>query len=237
MNRFISFLTLLLFLVSNTPIFSQQSSEILLELQRLKSPYRLLYLAAHPDDENTRLISYFTGEEKVRTAYLSLTRGAGGQNLIGPEKGPLLGLLRTEELLAARRMDGGEQFFTRAIDFGYSKTSKESLEFWGRSELLEDVLFIIRYYKPHVIINRFPSSDYAGHGHHHVSALISADAFEKSGNPDVYVDQVAQLGIWNVGSLYFNSSSWWDKSLPERAKNDALIKQINVGKYNALMGY
>ena len=213
------------------------SSEIYHEIEKLRSPYRVLYLAAHPDDENTRLISYFANEEKVRTAYLSLTRGDGGQNLIGKEKGALLGVLRSQELMSARRLDGGEQFFTRAVDFGYSKTSAETFNFWGKEEILSDVVYIIRYFKPHIIINRFPTDNYNGHGHHHASALLSRQAFEVAGDSSKFPEQIEDVGVWQASTLYHNGSSWWDKNLPERAKNDFSISTINIGQFNKNLGY
>lgn len=235
-SKFIAIGVMMLFVFS---IKAQQlnSSEIYHELQKFKSPYRVLYLAAHPDDENTRLISFFGNELNARTAYLSLTRGDGGQNLIGNEKGALLGVLRTQELLSARKIDGGEQFFTRAVDFGYSKADKETFEFWGKDEILSDVVYVIRHFKPHIIINRFPTNNYSGHGHHLASALLSEEAFQKSSDETVFPEQLDETGIWQTGSLFLNTSSWWDKTLPERAKADLSISQINVGTYNPLLGY
>ncbi len=155
------------------------AAEIFQEIKKLNFLGSVLYIGAHPDDENTRLISYFSNEKNARTAYLSLTRGDGGQNLIGPELREQLGLIRTQELLAARRIDGGEQFFTRANDFGYSKTPEETLEIWNKEKVLSDVVWIIRNFKPDVIINRFdhrtPGST---HGHHTSSAILSLEAFE-----------------------------------------------------------
>ncbi|HRD44643.1 MAG TPA: PIG-L family deacetylase, partial [Ferruginibacter sp.] len=134
--------------------------------QKLEVFGTVLYIAAHPDDENTRLLSYLENERKLRTAYLSLTRGDGGQNLIGDEQGIELGLIRTQELLAARRIDGAEQYFTRAYDFGYSKSPEETLEKWGHDKILSDVVWIIRKLQPDVIIARFPTTGEGGHGHH-----------------------------------------------------------------------
>ena len=130
--------------------------DIYKDIQELQKGVRVLYLAAHPDDENTRLISWLENDQHIETAYLSLTRGQGGQNLIGDEKGDGLGLIRSYELLEARKIDGGEQFFTRAIDFGYSKSAEESFEFWGKEEVLHDVVYVIRKFRPHMIITRFP---------------------------------------------------------------------------------
>ena len=154
------------------------SSQIYESIQKLNFLGSVLYVAAHPDDENTRLISYMSNHVKARTGYLSLTRGDGGQNLIGPELRELLGVIRTQELLAARRVDGGEQFFTRANDFGYSKHPDETLSIWNKNEVLSDVVLAIRQFKPDIIINRFDHRR-AGrtHGHHTSSAMLSLEAF------------------------------------------------------------
>jgi len=179
-----------LFFLLNTILITAQkpakpnSSEIYESLKKLNFLGSVLYVAAHPDDENTRLISYFSNEVKARTAYLSITRGDGGQNLIGSELRELLGIIRTQELLAARRIDGGEQFFTRANDFGYSKHPDETLAIWNKEEVLKDVVTIIRKFKPDVIINRFNRAS-AGktHGHHTSSAMLSIEAFDLVGIP------------------------------------------------------
>ena len=135
------------------------SGEIYESIQKLNFLGTVLYLAAHPDDENTRLISYFSNHTKARTAYLSITRGDGGQNLIGPEIRELLGVIRTEELLAARYIDGGQQFFTRANDFGYSKHPDETLQIWDKDQVMQDVVSVIRKFKPDIIVNRFKRSE------------------------------------------------------------------------------
>ncbi|MEQ9187632.1 MAG: PIG-L family deacetylase [Cryomorphaceae bacterium] len=213
--------------------------EIYQDLQEMQRGLRVLYLAAHPDDENTRLISWLENDQHVRTAYLSLTRGQGGQNLIGDEKGDGLGVIRTYELLEARKVDGGEQFFTRAIDFGYSKSAEESFEFWGKDEVLQDVVQVIRKFRPHVIITRFPPSRRAGHGHHEASAILAEEAFDLAGDPTAYPSQLEFLQPWTPTVLYHNTSSWWDKSLDE--KSDAALiadkmHRVNVGVFNDLMG-
>ncbi|WP_047414545.1 PIG-L family deacetylase [Cellulophaga sp. Hel_I_12] len=185
------------------------SSDLYLAIQKLNFLGKALYIAAHPDDENTRLISYLENEVKAETAYLSLTRGDGGQNLIGPELSELLGVLRTQELLAARRVDGGEQFFTRAKDFGFSKHPKETLKIWDKDLVLSDVVWIIRTFKPDVIINRFDHRS-AGttHGHHTSSALLSNEAFDLANNPAIYPDQLSKTNVWQPKRLFFNTS-WW----------------------------
>ncbi len=152
---------------------TKSSSEILQEIKKLKVLGSVLYIAAHPDDENTRLIAWLANHEMYRTGYLSLTRGDGGQNLIGDEQGVELGMIRTQELLAARRIDGGEQYFSRAIDFGFSKNPEESFRFWGKDKILSDVVWIIRKFQPDVIIARFPEDSRAGHGQHAASGIMA----------------------------------------------------------------
>ncbi len=185
------------------------------DLQKLNFLGSALYIAAHPDDENTRLISYLSNHVHARTAYLSLTRGDGGQNLIGTELRELLGVLRTQELLAARRVDGGQQFFTRANDFGYSKHPDETLRIWDRDAVLSDVVRVIRTFKPDIIINRFDHRT-AGttHGHHTSSAILSTEAFSLSGERSAYPDQLAALDPWAPQRLFFNTS-WWFYGSPE----------------------
>ena len=146
-------------------------------LHRLQTAGSVLYVAAHPDDENTALLAWLTHVRDLRTGYLSLTRGDGGQNLIGPELGAPLGVIRTHELLAARRMDGAEQRFTRAIDFGFSKSADETLRLWGRDSVLADVVWAIRSFQPDVIVTRFPPDSTAGHGHHTASAILAEQLF------------------------------------------------------------
>ena len=207
-------LCLLLVLSTIVSIHAQQpkklnSSEIYEAVQKLNVLGSVLYIAAHPDDENTRLISYMANHVKARTAYLSLTRGDGGQNLIGPEIRELLGVIRTQELLAARRIDGGEQRFTRANDFGYSKHPDETLQIWDKDKVLSDVVWAIRTFKPDIIINRFDHRR-AGrtHGHHTSSALLSLEAFDLSKDPSKYSEQLDLTETWQPKRLFYNTS-WW----------------------------
>jgi LmbE family N-acetylglucosaminyl deacetylase len=148
-----------------------------LQLRKLGTTKRVLMVGAHPDDEDTQLLARFALEEGADVAYLSLTRGEGGQNGIGPELGEGLGLLRTEELLAARRVDGARQFFTRAYDFGFSKSAEETFRHWPREELLRDVVFVIRQFRPDIIVTVFSGTPRDGHGHHQVSAILAHEAF------------------------------------------------------------
>ncbi len=221
-------------------VFGQQqmnSSEIKLALNKLNTLGSVLYIAAHPDDENTRLIAYMANEQMARTGYLSLTRGDGGQNLIGTEQGALLGLLRTQELLAARVVDGGEQFFTRAVDFGYSKTAEETFVKWDKDKVLADVVWAIRKFRPDVIITRFPPNEKAGHGHHTASAILAAEAFDLAADPKAYPEQLTYVSVWQPKRLFQNTSTWWDKDLPDKAIADPdKYITLNVGKYNTLLG-
>lgn len=218
--------------------FSEQlsSSEILHELKKLNHLGKVLYIAAHPDDENTRLIAHLANHERVDVAYLSLTRGDGGQNLIGNEIGVELGLIRTQELLAARRIDGGQQFFSRALDFGYSKSPEESFSFWNKDEILSDVVWIIRRFQPDVIINRFSHDDPRGHGHHTASAMLSVEAFDLAADPSAYPEQLEYTEPWQAGQLWHNVSTWWDKTLPDRAKEDPTIISFEVSDFETLLG-
>jgi LmbE family N-acetylglucosaminyl deacetylase len=209
------------------------SSEIKLKLRKLNFLGSVLYVAAHPDDENTRAIAYLANDRLAATAYLSMTRGDGGQNLIGPEIRDLLGLIRTQELLAARRIDGGEQFFTRANDFGFSKNYKETFEIWNKEEILYDVVRVIREFKPDVILTRFPPDERAGHGHHTASGILAEEAFDLTGNPAIYPDQVKKYGAWQVSALYTNTGRWWNQTINEDTPG---ILSMNVGTYNTLLG-
>lgn len=238
------YLFLFLFLPIFQGTFSQQpeisnSSEIYQAIEKLNFLGSVLYLAAHPDDENTQLISYFSNKTNARTGYLSLTRGDGGQNLIGPEIRELLGVIRTQELLAARKIDGGVQFFTRANDFGYSKNPKETLEMWNEKEILGDVVWIIRKFRPDVIINRFDTGS-AGktHGHHTASAILSAKAFDLAGQKNKFPDQLEHVAPWQPKRLYHNTSWWFygskDRFNKEMSKLDLLT--LDVGVYYPLQG-
>ncbi len=217
----------------------KSTTQIYSDLQKLHQGMRVLYLAAHPDDENTRLISWLENAQNIETAYLSLTRGQGGQNLIGDEKGDALGVIRTYELLEARNIDGGEQFFTRAVDFGYSKSATESFEKWGREEVMADVVYVIRKFRPHVIVTRFPPSRAAGHGHHEASAILAEEAFDLAADPEAFPEQLTMVQPWQVTALYHNASSWWDKSLDEMTPEQLAEKKhhkVNIGVFNELKG-
>ena len=228
---------LLLFTLSLLSTHAQlSSSEIYLNLEKLASTKRVLYLAAHPDDENTRAIAWLSMGEKATTAYLSLTRGDGGQNLIGKELGAELGILRSQELLAARSYDNANQFFTRAVDFGYSKTAEESFEKWNKKEILKDVVKVIRQFQPDVIITRFPPDKRGGHGHHTASAMLAIEAFDKANDETYEPNLVEGTKTWKTTSVYWNSSYWWDENIAEKAKNNEDYLVFDIGGYSNLIG-
>lgn len=231
------FLLLPHFLLAQGRAEQPDAARIFHDMEELRVVGTVLYLAAHPDDENTRLIAWLANGKKVRTGYLSLTRGDGGQNLVGPELGDALGIIRTEELLAARRIDGGEQFFTRASDFGYSKSAKESFAKWGHDEILGDVVRVIRMFRPDIIITRFPPTREAGHGHHEASAILAHEAFNLAGDPKAYPEQLEQgLEPWQPKRLFFNGSTWWKEDLAEIAARKPDWHAVDVGGYDPLLG-
>jgi LmbE family N-acetylglucosaminyl deacetylase len=208
------------------------SADIYLQLKKLKVLGSVLYIAAHPDDENNTLLPYLAKEKMYRTAYLSLTRGEGGQNLIGSEQGVDLGLIRTQELLAARKIDGCEQYFSRAYEFGYSKTSKETLNIWDSAKVLSDIVWVIRKFQPDVIITRFPPDARAGHGHHASSAILANLAFSIAGDSSKFTEQFkygvkphqAKRIMWNTYNFGNNNTT-----------SESQLK-IDIGGFNALLG-
>lgn len=209
----------------------RSSAEILADLEKLNVLGSVLYFAAHPDDENTRLIAWSAREMKYRTGYLSLTRGDGGQNLIGTELAEELGLIRTQELLAARGVDGGEQYFSRANDFGFSKTPDETLAFWGEEAILADAVWVIRNLKPDVIITRFPPDPRAGHGHHQSATILAIQAFEAAADPTRFPDQLKYVEPWQAKRLLWNAANFGGQN----SITDTQLK-MEVGAYNPLLG-
>ncbi|AXY78856.1 PIG-L family deacetylase [Paraflavitalea soli] len=208
------------------------AGDIYLQIKKLKVLGSVLYIAAHPDDENTRLLAYLSKDRLYRTGYMSLTRGDGGQNLIGDEQGIDLGLIRTQELLAARRIDGAEQFFSRAFDFGFSKSTDEALATWGKEKILSDVVWVIRRFQPDVIITRFPEDARAGHGHHSGSAVLAHEAFRLAADPTAFPEQL-KLGVkpWKAKRIMWNTFNFGGNNT---TSNDQL--KIDVGGYNAVLG-
>jgi LmbE family N-acetylglucosaminyl deacetylase len=231
-------LTVLAIITTAVTILAQQpeklnTSEIYEAVQKLNFLGTVLYVAAHPDDENTRLISYMSNHIKARTGYLSITRGDGGQNLIGSEIRELLGVIRTQELLAARRLDGGEQLFTRANDFGYSKHPNETLKIWDKDKVLSDVVWAIRKFKPDVIINRFDHrTPGRTHGHHTSSAMLSLEAFDLSNKKSAYAEQIELAGLWQPKRLFYNTSWWFYGSQENFEKADkSNMMSFDIGVY------
>jgi LmbE family N-acetylglucosaminyl deacetylase len=216
----------------------QTSTEIFQAIQKLQFLGSVLYVAAHPDDENTRVISYMSNQLKANTAYLSLTRGDGGQNRIGPEIREQLGLIRTHELLEARKIDGGKQFFTRANDFGYSKHPDETFSIWNKEEVMADVIWVIRKFRPDVIINRFDHrTPGRTHGHHTGSAMLSYEAFDMTNNKSVYPSQLEFVDTWQPTRLFFNTSWWFYGSRENFEKADkSKLVSMDVGVYYPLKG-
>lgn len=210
------------------------SSEILQQLKKLKVLGSVLYVAAHPDDENTRLIAWLANYAQYRTGYLSLTRGDGGQNLIGDEQGVELGLIRTQELLAARRIDGGEQFFSRAFDFGFSKSPEETFSKWNKEAVLADVVWVIRQFQPDVIIARFPEDSRAGHGHHSASGIMARLGYEVAGQADQFPQQLrGGITVWQPKRVLWNTFNFGGGS---NTIDSTVQLAVEVGQYMPLLG-
>jgi LmbE family N-acetylglucosaminyl deacetylase len=213
------------------PPKSWTSAEMYQAIKKLNVLGSVLYIAAHPDDENTRLIAYLSKDKLYRTGYLSLTRGDGGQNLIGDEQGIELGLIRTQELLAARRIDGGEQFFTRAFDFGYSKSPEETFTKWDKEKILSDVVWVIRKFQPEIIINRFPVTGEGGHGHHTASGILANEAFTAAADPNRFPEQLKYVSVWQAKRVMWNTFNFGGTNT---TREDQF--KIDVGGYNPLLG-
>jgi LmbE family N-acetylglucosaminyl deacetylase len=215
------------------PVKILNSGEIKLALRKLNVLGSVLYIAAHPDDENTALLSYFSSGKLLHTGYLSMTRGDGGQNLIGSEQGELLGLIRTQELLDARKIDGAEQFFTRAYDFGFTKSPDETFAFWGKEKMLSDVVWIIRKFRPDVIITRFPITGEGGHGHHTASAILAEDAFNLAGDPTKFPEQLKYVKVWQTKRLLWNvfPQTWLNRKI-----DLVNLPKLDVGEFNSFLG-
>lgn len=207
------------------------SADIYLNLRKLNVLGSVLYVAAHPDDENTRLLTYLSKDKLYKTGYLSLTRGDGGQNLIGDEQGIELGLIRTQELLAARRVDGAEQFFTRAFDFGFSKNPEETFTKWPKEKILADVVWVIRQFRPDVIITRFPTTGEGGHGHHTASAILANEAFVAAADQKRFPEQLKWVQPWQAKRILWNTFNFGGN---DTTRDDQF--KIDVGGFNAVLG-
>ena len=208
-----------------------KSSEIYRDLKTLKHIPKVLYLAAHPDDENTGLLSWLINEQNVETGYLSLTRGDGGQNLLGTEQGAALGLIRTHELLEARKLDGAQQFFTRAIDFGFSKNTDDTFKQWDADSITADVVWVIRKFRPDVIICRFPPTAAAGHGQHAASAVVAEKAFKLAGDKNAFPSQLKYVDVWQPKRLLWNTFRFGATNTTSESQ-----LKVNVGQYDAQLG-
>jgi LmbE family N-acetylglucosaminyl deacetylase len=234
-------LLLLVFFVTVPDAWAQapakpSSAKVLHDLKKLNVLGSVLYVAAHPDDENTRLIAYLSNEKLYNTGYLSVTRGDGGQNLIGPEIREGLGIIRTQELLQARRIDGGQQFFTRANDFGFSKDPQETFTIWDKEQVLADMVYVIRKFRPDVMVTRFSPEPSGTHGHHTGSAILASEAFEAAADPKRFPEQLKYVETWQPKRLLWNTGIWSFGSQEEFDKYVKELLTIDVGAYNPLLG-
>ena len=232
--QFAAALTLAACLAQSQSFFTG-TTEIQEALERAQVLGSALMIAAHPDDENTEVLAWLARGRHIRTGYLSLTRGEGGQNLIGPEQGDALGVIRTQELLNARRIDGAEQFFTRAVDFGFSKSPKEAIAKWGHDEILSDIVWVIRRFQPDIVILRFSGTPDDGHGHHQASAILGKEAYEAAGDAARFPDQLQWVKPWRAKRLVWNAFSF----TPEQEKKAAAAKDRvheDVGLFDPVLG-
>lgn len=239
MKSIVTTLFFALLLLFSSCLTAQAGSEaIYKDIKKLGVLANVLYVAAHPDDENTRMISYLSNHLSVNTTYLSLTRGDGGQNLIGPEIREMLGLIRTHELLGARDIDGGHQLFTRANDFGYSKTPAETFNIWDREEVLSDVVWAIRTTKPDVIINRFSTdTSRPNHGHHTASAILALEAYDLAANKTSFPEQLSFVTPWQPRRIFWNTSYWFYGSREAFDKADkSKMLAIDIGSFDPVTG-
>ena len=220
------------FLINTSSYAQKNSAEIYTQIKKMGVVGSVLYIAAHPDDENNSFLPYLTKERMYRTAYLSLTRGDGGQNLIGKEQGVELGLIRTQELLAARVQDGAEQYFSRAYEFGFSKSSDEALTIWNHEQVLSDAVWVIRRFQPDIIITRFPRDARAGHGHHSASAIIANEAYLAAADSTKFTEQF-KFGVkpWKAKRILWNTFNFGSVNTTSNSQLN-----IEVGGYNATVG-
>ena len=215
-----------------TPLSADQAIK---KIEQLQNTGSVLYIAAHPDDENTRLLTYFAQDKGYRTAYLSLTRGDGGQNLIGEQVREGLGIIRTNELLAARNIDGGEQFFSRANDFGYSKTPEETFTIWDKEKVLADAVWAIRKFRPDIIVTRFSPTLGGTHGHHTASAQIALEAFDAAADKTKFPEQLQYVQTWQAKRIFWNTSPWFFRRQGKEMNQDSVMT-VEIGGYDAVLG-
>ena len=211
------------------------AAEIQLGLQKLNVLGRVLYVAAHPDDENTNLMALWSNGSLYDTAYLSVTRGDGGQNLLGPELRERLGVIRTRELLAARQIDHARQFFTRAVDFGFSKSAEETLRLWDRQKILADVVWVIRKFRPDVIVTRFSPEDNLTHGHHTASAILAQEGFKAAADPNRFPEQLKWVKPWQATRLVWNTSPFFFQNR-NQAFDPTGLTILEAGGFAPLLG-
>lgn len=221
--------------IENMPFKPLKSNEILNSIKKLKNTGLMLYVAAHPDDENQRVISYFTKYLNWEGAYFSFTRGEGGQNLIGAEKGDDLSIIRTAELIEARKIDGGKQFFSSAKDFGFSKTVSETFKFWNKEKVTEELTWVIRYLQPNIIITRFsPDTIVKTHGHHTASAILALETYKNSNDNKYFKDQIKYdpfISEWKCENIFWNTSSFFYQEQKKNFDNDTTIISLNINEY------
>lgn len=230
---FLLFALLQAFITNAQPQETPSNSTITAQFKQLNQGISVLYIAAHPDDENTQLLTYLTKVKHFRTGYLSLTRGDGGQNLIGAEQGLALGIVRTHELAEARKIDGAEQFFTRAYDFGFSKSPEETFLQWNKEQILADVVYVIRKFKPDVIITRFDSDGSGGHGQHTASAMLAFEAFKLAADSSKFPEQFNTVGVHQTKRIFYNSIANW---LPGKLDTTHLLS-LEIGNYLPELGF
>src|SRR4051812_42931607 len=214
---------------------AMNAAEIQLGLQKLNVLGRVLYVAAHPDDENTNLMALWSNGTLYDAAYLSATRGDGGQNLIGPELRERLGVIRTQELLAARRQDHARQFFTRAIDFGFSKSADETLRIWDRQKILSDIVWVIRKFRPDVVVTRFSPEDNLTHGHHTASSILAKEAFTAAADPKRFPEQLGAVQVWQPKRLVWNTSPFFFQNR-NQPFDPAGLTVLEAGGFSPLLG-
>ncbi len=210
-------------------------AELELAIQKLNVLGRVLYIAAHPDDENTNLMALWSNGALYDTAYLSVTRGDGGQNLLGPELRERLGVIRTRELLAARDIDHARQFFTRAVDFGFSKSADETLRIWDRDKILSDIVWVIRKFRPDILVTRFSPEDTITHGHHTASAILAREAFKAAADPRRFPEQLKYVKVWQPTRIVWNTSPFFfqNRNIPF---DPAGLTVLEAGGFNPLLG-